>query len=845
MTAPVTKREAEVLELLADHLANAQIATKLHISVRTVESHVAALLRKHGVTDRKQLANLARQHPAETRRRLTGLPTPLTSFVGRVGEQHSVGAAIQRGPLVTLLGPGGVGKTRLATEVAEVVSPMFDNRGGFVDLTSVRGAVAPAVAAVLGVSPQPQQPLVDAITDSLGDRPALLVLDSCEHLLDAVAELVARLLVDCPGTVVLATSRERLRLPGEHIVPVDPLDVQDDATTLFRDRAAAVDPRFSAEPATIVRICARLDGMPLAIELAAARAPALGAQGLLTALDDVLRVLAGARNPDPRHRSLRTVIDWSHHLLPAVEREVFRRLAIFDSPFDLPAATAVAEAGDATTVADLLGHLVDKNLVVYVPQAARWRLLDTVRAYGRQQLAAAGEQAAVRRRHLRWAQTAATALEKRLRGAWRDEFDAVVDDLRAALREVPPSPEHTAHQLARSLGRLVYARGLRQEAIGRYREAAVLATTPADAAADLRAAADCAAVNYRADLAFELLLAAAEKAAQAGDSSTRATMLARAVDLGCRFRARFAVSISDERLRDLQQEAVANAGDPLTTAATSITAAWLQGPPTPNPALAERALAAARDAGDPEILWGAIDTMTSVYERQGELRQAYRLARTGLPLLYELDRDDPRAGATVNSIHHMTALYATVAGDFPAAIEIARTAAADPIAAERLSLASMLVPPLVLTGDFNEAVHHADAMWHAWQASGRAPAGWLWFAAATAALAHGLNEDHDGYRRWRNRMTELAGPQNIFRLRTAGSALFADARMAVHTGDMTDAPTIVEATFADRTGGPRYRVFSFAAAAELAVAAALPDALRYVDAAAKLTAENDWATACL
>jgi predicted ATPase/DNA-binding CsgD family transcriptional regulator len=846
-TSTVTKREAEIHELLADHLSNAQIAYRLHISVRTVENHVSALLRKYGVADRRELATLVRRDTAAIPARLAGLPNPSTSFVGRVMEQESVRTAIDRRRLVTLLGSGGVGKTRLATAVADAVAYTFGNRGGFVDLTSVRGAVAPAVAATLGVSQRPQQPLLEAITDHLGDRPALLVLDSCEHVLDAVAELVALLLAECPAAVVLATSRERLRLPGEHTVPVDPLPVPDDAVTLFQDRAAAVDPRFSAETDMLALICARLDGMPLAIELAAARAPALGAQGLLTALDDTVRVLAGGRDPDPRHRSLRAVIDWSHQLLPEMERELFRRLAVFAGPFDLPAAAAVADVGDTTAVADLLGHLVDKNLVVYLPRTDRWRLLDTVRSYGRQQLAAAAEQAPVGRRHLLWAQTAATALEQRLHGEWHDEFDALVNDLRAALRDLPPGPERTGHQLARSLGRLAYARRLRQEAIDRYREAAAHATTLADGAADLHAAADCAAVTYRADLAFELMLAAAGKAGQAGDGNTQATMLARAVDLGLRFRARFAVEIPNQRLRELHQHAVAAAApdDPVTRAATTITAAWLEGPPTPDPALAEQALATARVAEDPVLIWAAIDTVTSVYERQGQIRRAYQLARTGLPLLLELDRTDPRAGATVNSIHHMTALFATVAGDFPAAIGIGQATAADPMANEPISVASMLVPPLVLTGNFDEAVRHANAMWHAWQTTGRAAAGWLWFPAATAALAHGLTGDQDGFRRWRNRLSDLAGPKNAFRLRTAGSALFADARMAVHTGDLTDAPAIVEATFADRTSGPRYRVFSFAAAAELAVVAALPDAPRYLDAAAELAAENGWAAACL
>jgi predicted ATPase len=717
-----------------------------------------------------------------------------------------------------------------------------------VDLVPVRdGFVGPAVAATLGVALQPQQRLLDTITDHLGDGPAFLVLDSCEHVLDAVAELVAAVLAACPAVLVLTTSRERLRVPGEQSVPVEPLPVADEAVLLFRDRAAAADPRFSAEPATLAGICARLDGMPLAIELAAARVAALGVQGLSTALDDAVRLLAGGRNPDPRHRSLRAVIDWSHDLLDEAEQALFRRLAVFAGPFDLPAATAVAEVGDTVAVADLLGRLVEKNLVVHVPRSGRWRLLDTISGYGRRRLAAADEQATVRRRHLAWAQAAATALEDRLGDDWPDEFDAVVDDLRAALQDEPPGSADIAHRLARSLGHLTYARQLRHEAVDRYRQAARHAPTPAEAAADLAAAADCAAATYRADLAFELLLDAAEQARQAGDGDTRAALLSRAVEISCRYPATFAVAIPRDRLRELQHEAAATASpdNPRTTAALTINAAWLAGPPTPDPTLAEQALAAARATGDPVLVWAAIDTASSVYERQGHLRRARELARTGLPLLAELDRNHPRTGVTVRSIHYLGGVLAIAVGDLPAAIAAARAAATDPITAEPMALGSLLVPPLVLSGEFDEALRHADALWHAWETGGRAVAGRLWFPAATAALAHGLGGNPDGFRLWRNRMKDLAGPHNTYRLPTASSARFADARMAVHTGDLADAAAIVQGAFSDPAPSHRYRVFAQAAAAELAVVAGLPDAPRYLDTAAVLAAENGWAAACL
>ncbi|WP_162907175.1 ATP-binding protein [Allorhizocola rhizosphaerae] len=845
-TQAVTEREAQVLTLLADRLSNAQIANRLHISVRTVEHHVSALLRKLGADDRRALAEFAVRHRVGVRR-LAGLPRPHTSFVGRAVELDLVRAALEGSRLVTLVGPGGVGKTRLAVAVAEAMAPASGNRGGFVDLVPVRdGFVGPAVAATLGVAQRPHQPLSDTIVEYLGDAPALLVLDSCEHVLDGAAELVAAVLAACPAVLVLTTSRERLRLPGEQSVPVEPLPVADEAVALFRDRAAAADPRFGAEPGTLARICARLDGMPLAIELAAARVAALGIQGLMTALDDAVRVLAGGRNPDPRHRSLRAVIDWSHDLLDEAEQVLFRRLAVFVGPFDLSAATAVADAGDAIAVANLLGRLVDKNLVVLLPGSGRWRLLDTIRVYARQRLAA-DEWAAVRRRHLGWAQVIATAIEDRLGANWSDEFDAVVDDLRAALQEVPPGPDDVAHRLARGLGRLTYARQLRQEAVDRYQQAARHAPTAADAAADLDAAADCAVVTYRADMAFELWLDAADKAGQAGEADTRAALLSRAVEISCRYPATFAVAIPHDRLRELHREATASASsdNSRTVAALAINAAWLAGPPSPDQALAERALVAARAAGDPVLLWAAIDTAASMYERKGHLQRAHELARAGLPLLAELDRSQPRAGATVRSIHYLGGVLAIAVGDLPVAIGAARAAATDPITAEPMALGSLLVPPLVLSGDFDEALHHADALWHAWEAGGRAVAGRLWFPAATAALAHGLSGNRSGFRLWRNRMGNLAGPHNAYRLRTASSARFADARMAVHTGDLTDAAAIVDDAFSDPAPSHRYRVFAQAAAAELAVVARLPNAHRYLDRAAELATENAWAAACL
>ncbi|MBF8184572.1 AAA family ATPase [Nonomuraea sp. K274] len=554
----VSKREAEVLALVGAHLSNAEIAAHLHLSVRTVENHVSSLLRKCGVADRRELGKLAGPGSAAPGR-ITGLPAPLTTFIGRDAERERLLEALRAARLVTLVGPGGVGKTRLATEVAGAAQGSFSSGGAFVDLVPVGEAyVAQAVAAALGVTERPDQHLQEAIAERLGDRRTLLILDNCEHVIDAVARFAEQTLSRCPGTRILATSRERLGVPGERALAlppfpltsatVAPVPLTSHAELLFLDRATAADPGFTADPATLALLCSRLDGMPLAIELAAARVAALGADGLLAALDDHLRLLAGGRGADERHRSLRAVIGWSHELLDEEERALFRRLAVFAGPFDLDAVVAVAPGTARSAAADVLGRLADKNLVTVYRRsgAARWKLLETMRAYAAERLDTAGEAEAARELHLEWAAGVATALEANLEtapdgwttGSWRDDFDTVADNLRAALARAPDGPGDAPHRLARALGHLMYARRFLMEALGHYETAARRAPTPLQAVADLRAASDCTyAIGDAGQQPFGMLLEAAGRAREAGDGDLTAITLASAVSIACRHHA--------------------------------------------------------------------------------------------------------------------------------------------------------------------------------------------------------------------------------------------------------------------------------------------------------------------
>ena len=338
--------------------------------------------------------------------RVRGFPVVLTSFVGREQEVREVGGLLERYRLVTVTGPGGVGKTRLAGEVAGRVAGRFADGAWLAELAPVRdpAQVARAVAVTLGVRERPGVPAADALMPVLARRQLLVVLDNCEHVIGAVAELCARLLQECDDVRVLATSREPLRIGGESACRLAPLPVSgpgDDiagaeAVTLFADRAAAADARFALtgqNRADVARLVGRLDGMPLAIELAAARVEALGVSQLLGLLDERLVLLDGGdRLAAGRHRSLAAAAQWSYELLAEDERRVFRHLSVFPAPFTLEAAEAVVGQGATPGVL----RLVECSLLV-PPQLgpdgrSRYAMLETLRDYGAGLLAGAGEQ---------------------------------------------------------------------------------------------------------------------------------------------------------------------------------------------------------------------------------------------------------------------------------------------------------------------------------------------------------------------------------------------------------------------------------------------------------------------
>ena len=334
------------------------------------------------------------EHPPLRAPPATELPARRDRLIGREQLAADVVSALGTSRLVTLVGPGGVGKTSLALEVAHQLSGGYE-RTALVDLSVVSeaGAILAAVAEALSLSTA--EPASIALALGRGDN--LLVVDNCEHLVDGAADLVERLLAACPTLAVLATSREPLEVPVERTVAVEPLDEDDAMTTLFVERAARAGATVAEdELGTVVEICHRLDGLPLAIELAAARLTVLSVSQLADRLDDKLQLLGSSRRRGrDRHRTLRETIDWSHDLLDADERALYRRLAVFNDRFDVDAAIAVAGEMADLDVLDLLEVLHDKSLLVADTGAVRrYRYLESIRDHAWEQLEAANESTA-------------------------------------------------------------------------------------------------------------------------------------------------------------------------------------------------------------------------------------------------------------------------------------------------------------------------------------------------------------------------------------------------------------------------------------------------------------------
>jgi predicted ATPase/DNA-binding SARP family transcriptional activator len=456
-----------------------------------------ALLDELGLEPGPELRELEqailRQDEALSRRALpeSNVPVPVSSLVGRRRELEEVTGALRGGTRVlTLTGPGGSGKTRLAIEAANVLSGELPDGAFFVALDAIRdpALLLPAIAQAVAVRESADRPLRESLAERLAGRSALLLLDNFEQLADAAPQL-SEVLGATPGLTLLVTSRAALRLSGEQEYPVDPLDPQD-AVALFVERARGADPRFQLtdeNTAAVEEICARLDGLPLAVELAAARTKLLPPEAMLTLLDERLELVSrGARDLPERHRALRDTIGWSYDLLGAEEKELFARLAVFGGGFTLESAVAVCNAS-----LDGVASLIDDSLLER--HGERLRMLETIREYALEQLADDEEAESVRRRHAEHFLKLAESEPDAGQAAWLARMDAERDNFRAALAWALDSGETTLGlRLAAALWEFWWVRGYLAE--GRRWLDNVLARG-ADEPAELRARALHAAAS--------------------------------------------------------------------------------------------------------------------------------------------------------------------------------------------------------------------------------------------------------------------------------------------------------------------------------------------------------------
>ena len=437
------------------------------------------------------------------------LPQQTTSFIGREKQVEEVKSLLKQNRLLTLTGAGGSGKTRLSLQIAaDLLDRNFDGVW-LVELAALSDPtlVPQAVADMLGVREESDKPITRTLTEWLKSKRLLLVLDNCEHLITACAALAADLLRTCPHVHLLASSREALNVAGEQTYRVPPLSLPDpkqiqtvetlsqfEALRLFIERALAVQPAFAVTNATapvVAQICWRLDGIPLAMELAAARVRSLSVEEINTRLDNRFRLLTGgSRTALPRQQTLQALIDWSYDLLAEPERAVLCRLSVFAGGWTLEAAEMVCAGGDIERwdVLDLLTNLVDKSLVTYGEGSygedlygqGRYRLPETVRQYARDRLRSTGEEAVVRARHrdefLRMAAQARSELQGPGQQAWLDRLEEEHDNLRAALDwcQEDPGSAQSGLQLTADLFFLWWIRGYFAEGQRRYAAALAL-----------------------------------------------------------------------------------------------------------------------------------------------------------------------------------------------------------------------------------------------------------------------------------------------------------------------------------------------------------------------------------
>jgi predicted ATPase len=672
---------------------------------------------------------------------------------------------------------------------------------------------------------------------------------------------------------VLATSRARLMVPFEQVYAVPPLSLggdrdnvasASDAVALFLDRAAAqgwpIDPEQLDQ---VAEVCRKLDGLALAIELAAARLPTLGLDGLTAGLSDHLRLLVGGHRADDRHRSVRAMLDWSQALLTTPDRRLIRRISVFVAPFT--AADAAEVAGypplEPTAVIDGLARLAEQSLLTAVASSGgtRYRALETIRQYGTEQLIETGELPEALSRHLRWCLATATALARDLppaTGDWRTRFDAAADDIRAALAWAAEQTDHraAARDLALSLAELVFSRNLAGEAQRRYEQAATLTDDPTAQAAALRCAAEVAACRMRGDDAYRLWQAAADVAHQSGDTAAAAQDLAIAATIFFRMSGVFArLPPPDEAIALLTRARELAGDDPAAQAAVALADcgalcdAFFAEETEPKTtasettALAERAVELAHQLDDPLAECAALDALTGAQHLAGNTFAAAATAHRRIELLQSLAATPAVTSELIDALVMATETSIGV-GDLTAARRSGEQLRDLPFLAEVGHFAtSRLLVANALAGHADDVIADSSRFIDAWTQAGRPPAPSFGTAAAAAAMIHGLRSDDSSRDNWLAIIDKLG----VTPERKAGYEPTFDAIVLLHHGHATRA---LERLSTDSSEPNKWLTWIWlhwhiALRAEAAVLAHHPDANHHLATTRATVAGNPIATA--
>jgi non-specific serine/threonine protein kinase len=625
------------------------------------------------------------------------LPSPITSFVGRERQLAEVTTLLSRSRIVTLTGVGGIGKTRLSLQVAAAVRNQYRDGVWLVELASIRdGSLVPkTVAQALGVREEGGKTLTRTLCNHFENRHVLVVLDNCEHLLEACAQLTSAILGATAGTVIIATSREALRIGGEQVYPLAPMELpdgtastaaayQNETVQLFVERARRQRPAFeltAERTAAVIRLCAHLDGIPLAVELAAARMSSLSVEELCARIDDRFRLLTqGMRSSLPRQQTLRATLDWSHDLLDEKERTLFRRLAVFSGGWFIEAAEAVCAAAPLEKV-DILGiviALADKSLVLAEDDTAgtRYRMLETVREYSKHRLMEAAESEQAGARHLAYftalAEDASAGVKSARQRACLDRLSVEHDNLRSALSHARATNPSAGLPLASALAGFWRVRGHLDE--GRAWLSEFIAAEP-EAAAGVRAGALAelgALIERQSDYnACEPLLEESLSLYRRSDDRGGVSKVLATMGNLARGRGRYpeAVALFAESLavaRGLGQSwEVASLLESLASVA------FLQADRDKASALYDESLAIRRQLGDQRGIAQVVNGLGAVAFAQGKYAKSHALFSESLALRHELRDQHGIAQALHNLAQSMR-----YQGEHPRALALFRDALA-------------------------------------------------------------------------------------------------------------------------------------------------------------------------